>query len=119
MMFNKVLFVTRNKLMNLSTYDLLFKVMDSNILISTLAKEELINRDLNDLNTLPDAIIEKVIEKLNIEQIWTLIKSGEKNHFVELAIVKLNKILDYYQNLNKIELQNKINNDNKKIYVLK
>ncbi len=101
--------------MYLNTKDLVLKILDRNILVSTLAKQELLNRDLSNLD-ISDQILEKVIDKLSIEDLWELKNSQEENHFMELVYLKLNKILDYYQSLNKEEFLKKRNEG--KIYLL-
>ena len=101
--------------MYLNTKDLVVKILDRNILVSTLAKQELLNRDLSNLD-ISDQILEKVIDKLSIEDLWELKNSQEENHFMELVYLKLNKILDYYQSLNKEEFLKKRNEG--KIYLL-
>lgn len=50
-MFQKIAFIIRNQLFNLSNEDLIFKCLDQNILISTLACEELLKRSLNEFKS--------------------------------------------------------------------
>ncbi len=117
-MFDKIVFKLRNKFMYLDTKTLFFKILDQNIIISNLAKEELMDRDLNDID-IPDKILEQVISKLSIEQIWFLVNTKQNNHFIELACMKLNKILDYYQKINKFEFEFKRDEKEPKVFSLK
>lgn len=117
-MYDKILFVVKNKLIALSTEKLIYKVLDKNMLISNLAKCELLKRDLSNL-TIDDNILEKIINKLSVEDIWNLVKLNANSHFTELVSKKLNQIFDYYQELNKPDFLMKKNESDLKIYVLK
>ena len=117
-MFDKLVFKLRNKFMYLDTKILIYKVLDQNIIVSNIAKEELVHRDLDNID-IPDTILEQVISKLSIEQIWFLVSTKQQNHFMELVYLRLNKILDYYQKMNKNEFDLKRYEEEAKIFSLK
>lgn len=116
-MFNKVEFVIKNKLMFLKNDDLIYKCLDKNILISTIACELLIKRENLDTN-LDDQVLLSLINKLTIEQIWELMIKNNNSRLSILAYKKIDMILEYYQNNN--DFFNKVYEDKKeKIYYLK
>lgn len=117
-MYTKIILKLKTKLMNLDTEKLLYKILDKNILVSILAREELLNRDLSNLN-IDDEMLLLIINKLTIEDLWNIKKQNDNNHFTELVTIKLNQILDYYQNLNIKDFLNKKNEDKTKLYLLK
>jgi len=98
-MYQKLMLTLRTNYMNLTTNELINKILSNNIFISTLAKEELLKRDLSNLE-IDDELLLLVINKFTIEELWYLVNSNTNNHFIELVNVKLNQILDYYQKLN-------------------
>ena len=104
--------------MDLDNNELIYKVLDNNILISSLAKEELLKRDLSNL-LIDDDTINLVINKLSIEELWNLANTDISNHFIDLVTVKLNQILDYYQNKNLKEFLLKKNENKIKLFSLK
>ncbi len=117
-MFQKIAFIIRNQLFNLSNEDLIYKCLDQNILISTLACEELLKRDLNDLKV-DDTMLSFVVYKLTIEQVWELVLKNN-NKLARIAYQRLNEIFEYYQNLNKKEYLEKLNEDVKEyLYLIK
>ena len=111
-MFNKTIVVLKNKLMMLSNNDLVYKCLDSNYLISSLAREELVRRHPISLD-IEDTILTSIIDKLSIEQIYELVTSNVDSKLSSLAILKLKKIFDYYDKVNGIDSQKD------KIYLLK
>ena len=117
-MYTKILIKMKTKFMNLSNEELINNIFSSNILISSLAKEELFNRDLSDLELSID-IINKLINKLSIEEIWYLANNNIDNRFIEQVKIKLNQLLDYYQNLNLSDFLKKKYEEKSKIFSLK
>ena len=115
-MFDKATFVMKNKLMYLPNEKVVEKCLDKNILISTLAKDELISRDNLEMNVNDDTIL-SVINKLSIEQVWNLVTRKDNSQISKLALKKLNEILEYYQN--SLEYHEKINEGKSKIFYLK
>ena len=111
-MYTKLLLTIRTLLFELETNNLIDKILDDNILISTLAKEELFKRDLTNL-FIPSQKLELLINKFTLEEIWLLAKTDVPTEFKNLIFLKLNQILDYYQNKNISEfLQKKMETDN-------
>ena len=116
-MLNKVEFVIRNKLIFLGNDELISKCLDKNILISSIAREILVNRSNLDTN-LDNETLLKVINKLSIEQIWNLMSRHDNSKLSILALEKLNKILEFYQDTN--DFYDKVHENKKeKIYYLK
>lgn len=109
-MFDKVSFIILNKLLVLSNEELVLKCLDNNILISSLARDELVKRNPIDIN-ISDDILSLVVEKLSIEQIWNLVSRKVDSKLFALSLKKLNEILDYYD---KISEKSKV-----KLYLLK
>ena len=117
-MYQKLMLTLRTKFMNLKDEELINKILSKNTLISTLAKEELLKRDLNELE-LSDDILSLVINKFSIEELWFIANLNINNHFVELVTKKLNQILDYYQRLNIEDFLKKKNEGKIKLHLLK
>ena len=115
-MFDKATFVIKNKLMYLPNEKIIEKCLDKNILITTLAKEELISRDNLEMNV-SDELILSVVNKLSIEQVWNLVMRKDNSRISNLALKKLNEILEYYQNSK--EYHEKVNEGKSKIFYLK
>ena len=109
-MFDKVSFIILNKLLVLSNEELVLKCLDNNILISSLARDELVKRNPIDIN-IGDDILSLVVEKLSIEQIWNLVSRKVDSKLFALSLKKLNDILDYYD---KISEKSKV-----KLYLIK
>ena len=109
-MYQKMMLTLRTKFMYLDIEELLNNILSNNIIISTLAKEELLKRDLNDLN-IDNETLSKVIDKFTIEELWYIANLNYNNHFKELVIIKLNQILNYYEKLNINDFLNKKNED--------
>ena len=117
-LYNKIVLKKRTEFMNLETKKIIYKILDKNTLISTLAKEEFLKRDLSDL-VVDEKLLNKVISKFTIEELWYLVNLNIDNHFVELVSLKLNQILDYYQSLNQEDFLRKRNEGKAKIYFFK
>ena len=116
-MLNKVEFVIRNKLIFLENDELISKCLDKNILVSSLACEILVSRFNLDTNHNDETLL-KVINKLSIEQVWELMSRHDNSKLSLLALEKLNKILEFYQNTN--AYYDKVHENKKtKIYYLK
>ena len=116
-MYQKMMLTLRTKFMYLDNNELINNILSNNILISTLAKEELLKRDLNDLEV-NDETLSKVIDKFTIEELWYLVNLDYNNHFIELVTIKLNQILDYYENFNINDFLQK-KNENKIFHLIK
>ena len=119
-MFDRAGFVIKNKLMYLNNLDLIYKCLDDNFLVSSFAKEELVKRYPFDVSEeISDEILVKIIKNLSLEQIWEIVSKSIDNKLGHLAFDKLNDILEYAKNINKIDYYNKVNEDNKTIRLLK
>ena len=94
-MYTKLVLKLKTKYMYLSNEELINHVLSNNILISNFAKEELLKRDLTNLE-LSDEIINQLLNKFTIEDLWYLANTKINNHFIEVVTDKLNQILDYY-----------------------
>ncbi|MBR3660961.1 MAG: hypothetical protein IKN63_03550 [Bacilli bacterium] len=117
-MYTKLMLKMRTNFMNLSNEQLINKILSNNILISTLAKEEFLKRDLSNL-IISNEIANLIINKFTIEEIWNLFHSELSDNFKEIIIFKLNQILDYYQNSNLIDFLHKKHEDNKIFRLIK
>ena len=96
-MYRRAYLIIKNKLWNLDTETLIYKVLDKNILISSIAKEELLSRDLENIN-IPDEILRQVILKLSVEQLYQLVKNNDGSKLANLASIEFNKILEDAEN---------------------
>ena len=117
-MYQKLMLQFRTKLLYLTTEELIDKLIYNNTFMQTLIKEELLKRDLSNLD-INDEKINLVIDKLSIEEIWFLANLNINNHFIEIVTIKLNKILDYYQKKNFEDFLKKKNEDSKKLIKIK
>ena len=117
-MFTKLTLKMRTYYMTLETKDLIDKILGDNFLIRDIAKEEFLKRDYDNLD-MSDDILNKVINKLSIEEIWEIVKNNQNNHFTRLVIKKLNSIFDYYEKNNLSAYLLKRNEDNKIFKLLK
>ena len=115
-MYEKLMLKLRTYLFELNTYDLITKIINNDSLLLTLAKEELFKRDLHNLQ-LSSNILETLVNKFSIEEIWYLSKLELNDDFKKIIIIKLNQLLDYYQNLNLKDFLAK-SCENKKIFKL-
>ena len=98
-MFDKVSFIIRNKLFILSDYELIFKCLDKDILVSSLACEELVRRNPINID-IDEKILSLVVNKFSIEQVWDLVSRNVDSKLSKLAYQKLNDFLDYYDKVN-------------------
>ena len=96
-MYRRAYLIIKNKLWNLDTETLIYRVLDKNILISSIAKEELLSRDLENIN-IPDEILRQVILKLSVEQLYQLVKNNDGSKLANLASIEFNKILEDAEN---------------------
>ena len=64
-MYERTYFIIKNKFWKLSTEEVIYKIFDKNIMISSIAKEELLNRNLSNINV-SDDILKKVILNLSL-----------------------------------------------------
>ena len=99
-MNTKMMLVIRTNLLYLDINSLLDIIINDNLLFSRYAKEELLNRDLStDIDN--DKLI-KAINKYTIEEIWNIIlnKDNIDKKLLTIITIKLNQILDYYQQIN-------------------
>lgn len=92
-MYIRAYLIIKNKFWNLSNEELIDKILNKNILISSIAKEVLLTRDLDDLDA-SDEILRKVILKLSIEQLYNLVKDHENSKLANLASIEFEKILE-------------------------
>ena len=97
-MFDKTIFVLKNKLTMISDNDLIFKCLDNNYLIASLAREELVSRHPVYLN-FDDEVLLKIIDKLSIEQIYELAITNVDTRLCILAYNRLLDILDEYDRI--------------------
>lgn len=115
-MIQKVIFITKNKLRFISNNELILKCLDKNNLISSLAIEELVQRNPlvleTDLN-----LLKQVIRKMQEEQIFKLATGPLKSQLNLLAYQRACEILEYYEFMNQLDFLNKCN-ENNKIYRL-
>lgn len=96
-MYRRAYLIIKNKLWNLDTETLIYKVLDKNIFISSIAKEELLSRDLENIN-IPDEILRQIILKLSVEQLYQLVKNNDGSKLANLASIEFNKILEDAEN---------------------
>lgn len=96
-MYRRAYLIIKNKLWNLDTETLIYKVLDKNIFISSIAKEELLSRDLENIN-IPDEILRQVILKLSVEQLYQLVKNNDGSKLANLASIEFNKVLEDAEN---------------------
>ena len=102
MNLEKTIFIIRNKLNFLTVEEVVFKCFDSNYLIARMAILELINRNPTNIN-LDDSIIRQVINKMTIEDIWSIASSKSNTKLFLLAYERLSDILVYYDRIYEIE----------------
>ena len=96
-MYRRAYLIIKNKLWNLDTETLIYKVLDKNIFISSIAKEELLSRDLENIN-IPAEILRQVILKLSVEQLYQLVKNNDGSKLANLASIEFNKVLEDAEN---------------------
>ena len=118
-MYEKAYLILRNQFWNSSTEEIIEKVFDKNILISTIAKEELLNRNLENLEV-SNEVLKQVILKLSIEQIYELITNHKGSKIATLASNQFDKILEIAEKNYQEAYFAKVNEGKKsKIYLLK
>jgi len=96
--------------MGLNNQQLIDKIINDNEFVSTLAKEELFKRDLSNL-TISNDILNMLVNKLTIDEIWNLFKMEIDSNFKRIVILKLNQILNYYRNSNIFDFLDKNEDD--------
>ena len=115
-MLQKIVLVIKNQLLILSNEEVALKCLSSNILISSLAKKELVERELDDLKIDP-TLLSKIVTKLSIDELWELAKKKESN-LVSIAHKRLQEIFEYYKQINEKEYLDKVNEDIKDYFYL-
>ncbi len=112
---DKLIFLTRNRLMYYPIEKVINLALNRNIIISNLAIEELIKRNPTDfdfdLNTLS-----MIIKKMSIEQIYALGSSKSSTPLANIAHQELEKILTFYEN--NIDFYRKCNEGNENNFKL-
>ena len=112
-MANEFYLVEFNNLFNLNYKSLIDKCLDSNPFISRIAIEVLLRRDEEEI--IPDNVLSQIVNRMTLEEIYTLVVSKTDSNLARVAYIKLKEILNYYDN--NIELYQKIQSDNE--YFLK
>ena len=107
-MYNEFYLITLNKFLELTYPELIEKCLDSNPLISNIGIDALLKKGEDNL-MVPDELLERIINKMRIEDIYNLVTSNGNSRLKELAYLKLKEILAYYDN--NIELYQKIKAD--------
>ena len=102
MNLEKAIFIMKNKLRFLTVEEVVIKCFDNNYLIARMAILELINRNPTNIN-LDDSIIKQVIDKMTIEDIWTIASNKSDTKLFSLAYERLNDILEYYDKIHEKE----------------
>ena len=96
-MLEKAYLIIKNKLWNMPTEDIIYKILDNNCFISNIAKEILLTRDLTKVNV-PEGILKQVILKLSIEQLYELIINHKDSNIAYLAEFEFDNILEKAKN---------------------
>ena len=107
-MYERTYFIIKNKFWKLSTEEVIYKIFDKNIMISSIAKEELLNRNLSNINV-SDDILKKVILNLSIEQIYDLVVNHQGSRLSYFASIEFNKILEDAKNNYLVAFYDKVN----------
>lgn len=107
-MYERTYFIIKNKFWKLSTKEVIYKIFDKNIMISSIAKEELLNRNLSNINV-SDDILKKVILNLSIEQIYDLVVNHQGSRLSYFASIEFNKILEDAKNNYLVAFYDKVN----------
>ena len=105
---NELYLIILNKYMALPYQELVSRCLDSNPLISNIAIDALLKRNDDDA-MISDEILERIINKMTIEDIYSLVTSDINQRLKKIAYLKLKEILAYYDN--NIELYQKIKAD--------
>ncbi len=107
-MYNEFYLIIFNKFLQLTYSELIDKCLNDNPLVSNIAIDVLLKRN-DDNSMIADEILEKIINKMTIEDIYNLVTSNSNSRLAKLAYLKLKEILAYYDN--NIELYQKIKDD--------
>ena len=108
MSLDKIIFILENKFRYLSSEELVYKALQDNFLVSKLAIQELVRRNPMVIDV-DDSLIIKVINKMTIEDIWSIASLKRNTKLFSLAYQKLNSILEYYDEIyKKNEIKSKL-----------
>ena len=108
MSLDKIVFILENKFRYLSSEELVYKALQDNFLVSKLAIQELVRRNPMVIDV-EDSLIIKVINKMTIEDIWSIASLKRNTKLFSLAYQKLNSILEYYDEVyKKDEIRSKL-----------
>ena len=108
MSLDKIVFILENKFRYLSSEELVYKALQDNFLVSKLAIQELVRRNPMVIYV-DDSLIIKVINKMTIEDIWSIASLKRNTKLFSLAYQKLNSILEYYDEVyKKNEIKSKL-----------
>lgn len=108
MSLDKIVFILENKFRYLSSEELVYKALQDNFLVSKLAIQELVRRNPMFIDV-DDSLIIKVINKMTIEDIWSIASLKRNTKLFSFAYQKLNSILEYYDELyKKNEIKSKL-----------
>ncbi len=97
--YERVEFIERNKLRYFPIEKVIKKIFDKSVLISNLAKEELIRRHPVEL-PIDEAILILIVRKMSIEQIYELVLLDIDTPLCKAAYKQLEAIFDYYEKNN-------------------
>ena len=108
MSLDKIVFILENKFRYLSSEELVYKALQDNFLVSKLAIQELVRRNPMVIDV-DDSLIIKVINKMTIEDIWSIASLKINTKLFSFAYQKLNSILEYYDEVyKKDEIRSKL-----------
>ncbi len=107
-MNNKFYLVNLNRCLRLKYSILVKKCLDSNPLISMIAIQALLIRNDDD-EMVPEEILRRIVDKLTIEDVYSLVVNNNNSRLTKIACIRLKEILAYYDN--NFELYQKINDD--------
>ena len=108
MSLDKIVFILENKFRYLSSEELVYKALQDNFLVSKLAIQELVRRNPMVIDV-DDSLIIKVINKMTIEDIWSIASLKINTKLFSFAYQKLNSILEYYDEIyKKNEIKSKL-----------
>ena len=108
MSLDKIVFILENKFRYLSSEELVYKALQDNFLVSKLAIQELVRRNPMVIDV-DDSLIIKVINKMTIEDIWSIASLKINTKLFTFAYQKLNSILEYYDEIyKKNEIKSKL-----------
>ena len=108
MSLDKIVFILENKFRYLSSEELVYKALQDNFLVSKLAIQELVRRNPMVIDV-DDSLIIKIINKMTIEDIWSIASLKINTKLFSFAYQKLNSILEYYDEIyKKDEIRSKL-----------